>query len=201
MVTRRDLVIIPALALLGWLLAWGAARLLIVEKPLPRADAIFVLSGSSRLAERNRLAARLFKENRAPKIIITNDNQLAGWDKQEQRNPFFYEWAQRILEGEGVPADRIEVVMQPVSGTYEEVEVVRHYMDQHQLRSVLVVTSAYHSRRTWWTANQVFKDSGVKLGMMVVSPTLPPSSWFLHFGGWKTVIGEYVKLIYYSLRF
>jgi uncharacterized SAM-binding protein YcdF (DUF218 family) len=199
--SKRGWIEITVIALVGWLLAWGVARLLIVQAPIPHADAIFVLSGSSRLAERNHLAAQLFKESRAPRVILTNDNQRAGWERKEQRNPFFYEWAQRILEKDGVPADRIEVVMEPVSGTYEEVKLVRDYMDQHNLRSVLVVTSAYHSRRTWWTVKRVFEGSNTQIGLVVASPTISPGSWWLHFGGWKMIIGEYVKLFYYCLRF
>src|SRR6266446_6628076 len=57
-----------------WFLAWGAAKLLIVDAPLEHADAIAVLSGSAVIRERAQLAARLYKEGRAPKVILTNDN-------------------------------------------------------------------------------------------------------------------------------
>lgn len=148
---------IAVLAVAGWLLAWGAACLLIVRAPIQRADAILILSGSSAIRERTQLAAQLFKEGRAPRIILTNDNEQAGWESKEQRNPFFYEWAVRLLQKEGVPAERIEVIPQPVSSTYEESELVRVYADQHQLHSLLLVTSAYHSRRTSWTFRHVFR--------------------------------------------
>jgi uncharacterized SAM-binding protein YcdF (DUF218 family) len=168
---------------------------------MERADAILVLSGSSRIAERNHLAAQLFLEGRAPRIILTNDNQQMGWDTKQQRNPLSYEWARRVLESDGVPSSQIDVILPPVYGTYDELERVRSYVEQHQLRSVLVVTSAYHSRRTWWTIHQVFKDKSVDFGMTPASPTLSPWSWWLHFSGWKMVPGEYVKMVYYWLRF
>ena len=186
----------------GWLLAWGAARLLIVRAPLERADALMVLSGSSRLVERNHFAAQLFLEGRAPRIILTNDNQQLGWDTRQQRNPFSYEWAQKILQVDGVPADRIEVVMQPVYGTHNELEVVREYARQHKLQSLLIVTSAYHSRRTLWTANNVFKDTGLVIGLEHPRPGVPaPWNWFLRRSGWRLVAGEYLKLAYYQLHF
>src|SRR5215475_1034638 len=102
---------VAALVAVGWLVAWGAARSLVVRAPLEHPDAILVLSGSSRLTERNRLAAELFREGRAPRIILTNDNVQLGWDSKEQRNPFSYEKARRILQADGVPPERIEVVM------------------------------------------------------------------------------------------
>ncbi len=192
---------IAVLAVAGWLLAWGAACLLIVRAPIQRADAILILSGSSAIRERTQLAAQLFKEGRAPRIILTNDNEQAGWESKEQRNPFFYEWAVRLLQKEGVPAERIEVIPQPVSSTYEESELVRVYADQHQLHSLLLVTSAYHSRRTSWTFRHVFRGTETVVGLEHTGPVHSPWTWWLHRSGWRMVPGEYVKLAYYWLRF
>lgn len=160
-----------------------------------------VLSGSSRIAERNHFAAAMFREGRAPRIILTNDNQQLGWDKKEERNLFSYEWARRILLADGVPADRIEVLMEPVTGTHEELEVVNKGIDPQQTHSLLLVTSAYHSRRTWWTAKRVFKDAPIELGLSTPVATFSPWSWWLHRSGWGMVAGEYVKLAYYRLRY
>src|SRR5215470_14584337 len=153
------------LVVVGWFRAWSAARLLIVRAPLEHADAIVVLSGSSRLAERNHVAAELFRQRRAPGVILTNDHQLLGWDSTEQRNPFSYERARWILQTDGVPVSRVEVLMQPGRGTYGELDSVREYASQRQLRSLLLVTSAYHARRTLWTARHLFKDTGVVIGL------------------------------------
>lgn len=82
----------------GWAIAWAAACLLIVSEPLGRADAIVVLSGSSAFEERARLAATLYKEGRAPMIILTNDNQQGGWSPTLQRNLFYWERAVNFLQ-------------------------------------------------------------------------------------------------------
>ena len=192
---------VAVFAVAGWLFAWGAARLLVVQAPIPQAEAIVILSGSSAIWERTHLAAELYKQGRAPRIILTNDNQQGGWVSKEQRNPFFYEWSLRELRGAGVPADRIEVLLQPVSGTNEELELIRDYANRHRMHSVLVVTSAYHSRRTWWTMRSVFKDTGVTIGLEHGEPTPSPWSWWLHRSGWRMVPGEYLKMAYYRLRF
>jgi len=202
--TRRLRGLVIVLVVVGWLLAWGAARLLVVRAPVEHADAILVLSGSSRLAERNHLAAELFRQGRAPRIILTNDNVRLGWDSKEERNPFAYEFARRILQSNGVPAERIEVLMQvngTYGGTYGELELVRGYASQQQLRSLLVVTSAYHSRRAFWTASNLFKGTGVVLGLELVSPTPSPWIWWLIPDGWRVVAGEYLKMLYYWPRF
>src|SRR5438552_17870626 len=132
------------LSLAAWLLAWEAARLLMVGAPLPRADAIAVLSGSGTIRERVRRAADLYKEGLAPKIILTNDNQQAGWSAAEQRNPFYYQIAEQDLRSFGVPSAVIEIIPQPVTSTHEEASLLRRYAEDHRLNSILVVTSAYH---------------------------------------------------------
>jgi uncharacterized SAM-binding protein YcdF (DUF218 family) len=201
LILLRAMLAIVVLAFGGWFLAWGAAQLLVVEVPLEHADAILVMSGARRVAERNHFAADVFRQGRAPRIILTNDLVPLGWDSKEQRNPLAYEWARRILEGDGVPPDRIEVLMEPVTGTYEELELVGDYVKEHQVHSLLVVTSAYHSRRTKWTIEQIFKGTGVQVGVMTASPTLSPWSWWLHRSGWEMVAGEYVKMAYYWISF
>ena len=150
--------------------AWGAARFLVVDVPLEHADAILVMSGARRVAERNHFAADVFRQGRAPRIILTNDLVAMGWDSQAQRNPLTYEWALRILKEDGVPADRIDVLMEPVTGTYEELELVADYVKENQVHSLLVVTSAYHSRRTKWSIDHVFKGKRVEVGIMTASP-------------------------------
>lgn len=185
--------------------AWAAARALIVEADvLARPDAIVVLSGSSTYVERTRAAAELFAAGRAPKIILTNDNERSGWSSAEQRNPFFSERAAAELMRTGVPADQIETIPQAVSSTYEEARAVRDYAVAHGLRSLLVVTSAYHSRRAWWTWRRAFRGSGIELGIKIVptgEQTPAPAVWWMQARGWRAVAAEYPKLIYYRLRY
>lgn len=195
-------VVILSLCVL-WFLAWGAAKLLIVDAPLDHADAIAVLSGSAVIRERAQFAAQLYKEGRARKIILTNDNQQGSWSSAEQRNPFFYERAAELLAGAGVPPEAIEILPKPVSGTLDEAILLRQYAAEHRLRSILVVTSAYHSRRALWTLRQVFANTGITVGLVAVPPgsqAPTPVTWWLHIRGWQMVASEYVKLIYYRLR-
>jgi uncharacterized SAM-binding protein YcdF (DUF218 family) len=194
---RRRLLAIGVLLIGIWIAASGAARFLIVSVPIQKADAILVLSGSRRVAERAHFAAELYKQGRAPRIILTNDNEQTGWDTKEQRNPFFYEWAIWILKNDGVPADRIEVLLAPVYGTYEELTLVHDHVLRQGLNSLIVVTSAYHTRRVAWTVHHVFNDPALVVGVEHSSATLSTWSWWLHRSGWPMVAGEYVKMIYY----
>jgi len=185
------------------LVAWFAARHLVVSAPLQRADAIIVLSGSACLLERTKVAGDLYSSKVASRVVLTNDNLQGTWSSAEQRNPFFYERARDNLVLIGVPQQRIEVIYQPVTSTYDEAKTVRDYAQLQGFRSILVVTSGYHSRRALWTLQRVFKGSNVQVGMQAVQTgiqTPSPLTWWLHARGWQMVAGEYVKSVYYHFN-
>ena len=200
---RRGRVVL--LLLLAWsILAWVAARALVVRSELPHADALVVLAGSSTYVERTHRAAQLFAEGVAAKIVLTNDNLRSGWSAVQERNPLFVERAADELRRQGVPAEKIEIVPGFVSSTYDEIIRVREYSVEHELRSILVVTSAYHSRRVWWTLRHVFRGSDVAIGLDAAAPGEQspwPATWWWHRVGWQMVPVEYGKMVYYWLRY
>lgn len=197
-------VFVAFLLLVGlWLVSWLGARWLIVRAPLEQADAIVVLSGSATLRERVQHAARLYAEKRAPKILLTTDNQQGGWSRAEQRNLYFHELALRQLSRSGVPTENVELVTPPVGSTWDEATVLRDYAKTHNLRSILIVTSSYHSRRALFTFRNFFADAGTQIGIDPVETgiqTPRPATWWLHIRGWQMVLVEYLKLIYYLCR-
>jgi len=198
----RRLTIAFLLLVFLWLLGWLGARWLIVSAPLDHADAIVILSGSSTLRERTRYAAQLYSQQRAPKILLTSDNRHGGWSTKEQRNPFFHEIAIGELKRLGVPEGSIEVVEPPVSSTWDEAALLAEYCKTHNLRSLLIVTSSYHSRRALWTFRTLFRNSATVVGLDPVPTgiqTPRPATWWLHRQGWEVIFVEYLKLIYYRL--
>src|SRR5947208_9621642 len=144
---RRFLIIAAVLLAASPFVAWCAARLLIVKADVQSPDAIVVLSGSSTYVERAVWAAKLYREGRAPLIVLTNDGLISGWDRREERNPYFHELASRRLQQQGVPADRIQLADGHALGTYEESVLIRDHAASHSLKKLLIVTSGYHSRR------------------------------------------------------
>ena len=198
---RRLFVI--ALVLGTWVfVAWVAGRFLIVNTPIHKADVIVVMSGSAVYKERTQRAAEYYRQNFADRVLLTNDNLRGEWSSSEQRNPFFYERARNNLLLLGVPLDHVDVIPEPVTGTYSEAEVLRDYAVAHGLRSLLVVTSAYHSRLALWTLHRVFAGTGIEIILQSVEAgeqTPSPLTWWLHFRGWRMLVGEYVKNVYYRV--
>lgn len=175
-----------------------------VSSSLPHADVIVIMSGSAVFKERGQRAAELYHEGRATKIVLTNDNQQSGWSSDEQRNIPYQELAARYLRREGVPAAAIEILPEPVSGTYEESLLLRRFAEASGIHSILIVTSAYHSRRALWTLKRVFASSSIAIGLETVPPGQQaprPATWWLHIRGWQMVPGEYAKMIYYLLAY
>ena len=202
---RSRLAAFAALCVVAWVpIAWGAARLLIVNQPLAHADAIAVLSGAAAYKERTRYAAELFKGGYGQRIIVTNDNYRGGWSPAEERNPYYYELEVAELRRAGIPDDKIVVMLEPVGGTSDEAVLFRRYAETEGVRSILVVTSAYHSRRALWTLRKAFEGSNIAIGLEPVptgAQTPSPISWWLRVRGWRTVPVEYVKIVYYWLQF
>ena len=192
------------LLILWSLIAWFAARWLVVRAELMRADAIVILSGSALYAERAQWAAHLYQEGRAPRLILTHDNQRGGWAAAEERNLFTYERSLKELSRAGLQRERIEVLMQPVSSTYDEAALLREYAISHGLRAILFVTSAQHSRRALWTLRLVFHNTGIEIGLSPAPPgprSPSAATWWLLPGGWRIVAGEYLKFVYYRLKY
>ncbi len=193
-------------AAVSLLAAWAlAAPLLsghlIVEAPLRRADVIVVLAGSRDYLERTEKAALLFRQEVAPGILLADDGNRAGWSREEQRNPAFVELALRSLVARGVPAKAIEVLPTEVSGTIAEARLTARRASAARWRSVLIVTSAHHTRRALRTFERVFSADGVDARVGIVAATgRPPWSmyWWLTVHGWIDVAGEYPKSAFYA---
>ena len=183
-------------------LSYLLINFLIVSRRLDTADAIVVLSGSADHRHRTRAAAKLWKENVAERIILTNDGERAGWDSEQQRNPFFWELAKRGLIEEGVNAASIEVLPGLVSGTQDESELVVATAADRNYRSLFLVTSGYHTRRTLWTFERSAARRDLALELGIDSPAednevATKLSWWLHRGRWGVVTSEITKLLYY----
>lgn len=176
------------------------AEFLIVEKPIARSDAIVVLSGSATYSERTTQAALLYKKGVSRKIFLTNDGERAGWVESKQRNPAFFELAFEELVSHGVKPEDIEILSPQVNSTLQEAELLARVVEDRQLRSILIVTSAYHARRAEMIFESKIRNSQIGIisaptGLQTPSPWI----WWLFPMGWKMVAGEYLKILIFTL--
>ena len=176
---------------------WLLSRALVVRVSLPRADAIVVMAGAPVYFDRVAQAGRLFLEGRAPRILLTNDGVRGSWSRTLQRNPFYYERAILRLNQAGVPPTAIEVVPGRVTGTFEEANRISAVVENHGFKSLIVVTSDFHTRRAFWSVRRALREAGVEVG---VEPAPTPDDWWRMHGP-QAVLSEYGKLMYYLVRY
>ena len=176
---------------------WLLSRALVVQVSLPRADAIAVMAGAPTYFDRVAHAGRLFLDGRAPRILLTNDGVRGSWSRTLQRDPFYYERAILRLNQAGVPSSAIEVLPGRVTGTFEEANRISDAVQNHGFKSLIVVTSDFHTRRAFWSVRRALQGTGVEIG---VEPAASSGDWW-RTNGVQAVLSEYGKLMYYLVRY
>ncbi|MBW2039801.1 MAG: YdcF family protein [Deltaproteobacteria bacterium] len=178
-------------------------RYLIYQEPPQKADVIAILANWGDTIVRARGGADLYKRGLAKRIFISRVERMEGLEEVKKQGIFIPEnrdLAIIVLEGLGVPLAAIETSKQEVTSTREEAKEVRNFIEKRGYKSVLLVTSKYHSRR----AHLIFKDT-LKEKAKVISVPSPydsynPEGWWKREKDWKRVILEYQKLLLYYWR-
>ena len=150
-------------AILVLLAAVAAPRLgawLVVEDPLQKADAIFVLGGT--MYERPLEAVDLYHEGWAPRVLLMRQIPDEGEDELVRRGiPFQREIDLQVdvLIKLGVPREAIEILGKQNS-TKDEASALRAIVVARGWPRVIVVTSKQHTRRARMVMNQRLADTG-----------------------------------------
>ena len=87
-----------------------------------------------------------------------------------------------------------------VSGTDSEAKAFADEIDARPVKSLVIVTSAYHTRRALRTFDKILAGKGVEIGIAhapIGEQTPMPETWWLNPRGWQMVAGEYVKSAVY----
>ena len=182
------------------LLAGPIARFLIVRAEPARADAVVVLSGARVYDERIRHGISVLSEGRAQSIVLTNDGLRGRWSRRRQANLTSTQRARDAVLDAGIPERRLIVLPPRINTTYDEAVAVRGFAEKAGIRTILVVTSPYHSRRALWVFRRILNPAGVEVGIESPAPgelSPQPGRWWLTRTGWHSVALEYVKLVYY----
>ena len=120
----------------------------VVEDPLDRADAIIVLSDDNFYADRATHAADLYRHGMAP-IVVASGRRLRPYAG-------IAELMEHDLIERGVPKDKILRLSHNAENTREEAETTAQQARERKWRSVIVVTSNYHTRRARYIFSHVF---------------------------------------------
>lgn len=191
---RTCMLVLLALLCLGYLFLRGLGAYLIHGDAVKQSDAVAVLGGGGdhRVVE----AVRLIDEEMGRVLILTDTGAVGEGENVWQTSNAF-----RIVAIEnGLSPGAIMLTEQVVESTYDEARAVRQTMEQHGMKSVIVVTDPFHTERT----RRIFRDAFLGSDLSIRVRPVPghwyrSGTWFLSREGWGHTIREYAKLAGYLL--
>lgn len=160
------------------------------QRSLERSDAIIVISGDEGLA-RYREGVRLYRAGWAPVMIFSG----AAQDHYESNA----EVMRKMAIDDGVPPAAI--LTDDLGGdTYGNAVHTRALMEQHTLRSAILVTSPYHLHRAALTFDGVYDGSGIRIiGRSAPDGEWRKQSWWRRDETRELTLRELEKLTYVAL--
>ena len=194
---RRWLVILPVLAILAVPAASvlrQAGTALIVDEEIDRPDAIISLA--SHEWERLPEAAALARRWPEARVLLTQPITVSAFNCNDCDHRM-----DRLIAA-GVAKDRIVLLPRRVYRTLDEAAAFREWAVQQGMKSVMVVTSPYHTIRSLETFRHVLMGTGIAVGVRPASGTrVEPGRWWLHkYDRWY-VGYEWRARIFYLVRF
>ena len=169
--------------------------MLLVDRPIDQPDAIVVLA--SHEWERLPVAAELGRRYPAAQVLLTLPVEVTEHNCHECS-----ERLSRLTEA-GINPDRVIVLPQLVTNTYDEARAARAFAARHGIDRLVIVTSPYHGRRALATFRHLFRSAGVStdLGLLTASPGIDPARWWLRHYDREYVAYEWTGIVYYAIRF
>ena len=149
------------------------------------ADAIVAVSGGDTGARTDE-AVQLYHNGWAPKLIFSG----AAQDKTGPSNAAVM---RREALDAGVPDEDI-IIEEYGETTKENAEKTQNILDQNDIKSVILVTSAYHQRRAGLEFAKRTGDVDVR-NHPVSRDNQWSSLWWLTPTGWYLAVGEFFKII------
>lgn len=200
---RRRWPAVVALALLALLAAvalghrlWlpPIARVLVVDDGVAPADFVLPLAGN---LERYAFAADLVMAGYGQRLLVT---PLPLDDEIERER--YVRQVTGVAARRGLGDERMTVIPDPSPTTHAEARTVLRFLGPHESRTVLVVTSPSHTRRSHWIFNEVFRDTAVDVRVVPVPAGVyehdrhpfDPDTWWTTPRGRSSVVSEYLKL-------
>ncbi|MBH0230862.1 YdcF family protein [Halobacillus yeomjeoni] len=151
-----------------------------VKSDAKPSEAIILLSSSQ---ERMEKAVELYEEGWGEKIILTNSKEQ--WTSVKKATEL------------GVPED--DLISEPhASSTFENALFSKEIVERRNIKSAIVVTSDYHSRRTRMTFDDIFNHQ-IELSYSFASSFFTPGDGLSKKEEY-TAFSEYVKLFGYWPR-
>jgi len=166
----------------------------LVARDLPKkSDAIVVFSGDGKVSYQNLGyqmraldATKLFKDGYADKIFLSSGREQTIAD---------VEMISLYLISKGIPKQSIYILDRYPNSTYQNVIMVKESLDKNNIKSILFLTSPYHSRRAVLTWGKNAPN------INIITPDITGSlsrdiRWGIGFDKIRVIVYEYVAIAY-----
>jgi len=175
----------------------SCGRWLIVRDAPVRAEVAIVLGGGE--GERLGAALRIWKQGRIGAIMITGPDAPLLPVYTGEDSLTMGEVKRRIAVRRGVPEQDTWLVLGE-SSTYEEAVAARRVLVERDVKSAIIVTSPFHSRRAFATFRDVFRGTGIRLSIETLPLDLSEDRverWWRREHELMSVFTESVKILFY----
>ena len=181
----------------------SAGDWLVFERIPDKADLIVCLGGDNII--RGLATADAYKDGLAPMVYIARPEFSEDSDLLKVRNikyPELSDLLYSLLVDLGIPGYSIIRDTTYVNNTLDEAIYVRKEVEKRGFKSIIIVTSPTHSRRSWLIFKKVFEGTDVDIYSMPSRySNFNPENYWKERKYLKEVLLEYQKLLYYWIRY
>ena len=187
----------------------GLASYLIVESELAPGDSIVVISGA--LPEIH-YGIDLYRAGYGDKLLFLGHFPVElAVISQEPFAVMEMNWdevAAQVAMAAGVPGEALIFSDAFTDSTYERAEAFIEAAYRHDIESLIVVSDEIHTRRLHYSVCKITADRPISI---LYAPTpqryyppayrFDPQRWWSDESDLKELFGEYIKLVYYWLKY
>jgi len=159
----------------------------VVEDPLQQSDALLLLGDDNFFADRATRASELYRQKLAPAIVASG--------RRLRPTAGIAELMEHDLIERGVPKDRVIRFPHDADNTREEAQALRALVTEKNWRSVIVVASNYHTRRTRYIFQRIFPESVSVRVASARDGEFDPEHWWENRKSLKEFIRELAALV------
>lgn len=173
----------------------GIGNFLIVKDNLQPADLIHVLGGD---VDRIEYGLQLYKQGYAPKILFTG-----GRIEIPLVNTTYSRLSKEYAVAKGVRPEALLPLESHATSTYEEALELKQFLESGApIRSIIIVSSPYHSRRARWAFKKVLDDRVVlRCTPVPFEMARNKRRWWTDEESLRIVVEEYLKIPFYYAKY
>ncbi len=168
-------------------------EVLIIRDNAIKSDVIVVISGTGEGGYRNSGyqkraldSIKYYKDGYADKVLLSSGREQTISE---------VELMQAFIQNNGVQNSDILILKEYPSSTYDSVLLINKMLDKHDLDSVLLITSPYHSLRFKLIWNKNIEDKIVFFPSVIDTPS-NNIEWSIKYDTLKLIVYEYSAIVY-----